>query len=221
LTEQVRQQGADQVVFRGLLDRLRMGEPVRNDWNILQQRMISPNTNAERARLDRSVHIQANLNDVKKANAEKLEQLATNNAESRTCRINALEEPARSSYGLDDEDFAGLQKSVYLARGSKVMITSNIWVEHGVVNGTIGYVREIIFAEGAGPPSLPICVIVELPNTYTGPSIPGLPFHVVIEPRVATALNKKGVYVDRHQLPLRVCYSITIHKLSLHSHTMI
>jgi hypothetical protein len=76
LTEQVRQQGADQVVFRGLLDRLRMGETVRNDWNILQQRMISPNTNAERARLDRSVHIQANLNDVKKANAEKLHRLA-------------------------------------------------------------------------------------------------------------------------------------------------
>jgi ATP-dependent exoDNAse (exonuclease V) alpha subunit len=213
LTEQVRQQGAEQEVFRGLLDRIRAGCAERTDWDVLEKRMHKPTGERERERIGNSVYIMSRKVDVQNENNRRLVQLAVADSRGRTCRIDSIDRPANVSRYMDDEDFGGLERSIILARGAKVMITSNIWVDKGIVNGTIGHVREIIFKENEGPPCMPICVIVELDRGYKGPSIDGLPYHVAIEPIRFTAVNERGVSVERYQLPLKVNLIFKLFKL--------
>ena len=49
----------------------------------------------------------------------------------------------------------GLDRYLSVALNSKVMLRNNIWVDKGLVNGSIGFVRQILFSEGAPPPALP------------------------------------------------------------------
>ena len=49
------------------------------------------------------------------------------------------------------------------------MLTSNLWAEVGLCNGSFGVVEQFWYAEAAGPPSLPIAVLVHFPG-YTGPA---------------------------------------------------
>eukprot|EP00978_Attheya_sp_CCMP212_P034705 scaffold146819_cov49-Attheya_sp.AAC.1 len=49
----------------------------------------------------------------------------------------------------------GLVASIYLAAGSKVLVTSKVTQPAGVCNGSFGIVKEIVYDEGAaGPPAL-------------------------------------------------------------------
>ena len=52
-----------------------------------------------------------------------------------------------------------------LAKGSRVMLTTNIWTETGLVNRSM---RNIIFEQA--PPSLPAAVFIEF-DAYKGPTI--------------------------------------------------
>ena len=47
------------------------------------------------------------------------------------------------------------------------MLTCNLWVEAGLVNGTIGIVRNIFYCDGSKPPQVPIYTIVCFDN-YIG-----------------------------------------------------
>ena len=50
------------------------------------------------------------------------------------------------------------------------MLRANLLVEAGLVNGSTGTIREIVFEEDQGSPSLPIAILIEFDN-YTGPVI--------------------------------------------------
>jgi hypothetical protein len=55
---------------------------------------------------------------------------------------------------------------VFLAKGAKVLMTSNLWVSDGLVNGATGTVIDFIFdASGHGAPGLLQAVIVNSPST--------------------------------------------------------
>ena len=74
----------------------------------------------------------------------------------------------------DRKDFKGLRKRLHLAKGAKVMCTSNAWLLGGVVNGLTGYVHEVIYPRGKGPDTcdLPVAILVKFPvgGMYRGPS---------------------------------------------------
>ena len=63
---------------------------------------------------------------------------------------------------LDADDFSQLQKSLYIAKDCKVMLTNNILPELGLYNSAMGTVREILYAEDVYPPELPQAVVIEL-----------------------------------------------------------
>ena len=54
---------------------------------------------------------------------------------------------------------SNLAPVLYLAKGARVMCTWNGWKVAGLVNGAQGIVHEILYAEGQGPPSMPIAVL--------------------------------------------------------------
>ena len=68
-----------------------------------------------------------------------------------------------------------LRATLYLAKGARVICTWNGWKVAGLVNGAQGIVHEILYAEGQGPPSMPIAVLEQFPTLaeggiYRGPS---------------------------------------------------
>ena len=90
-----------------------------------------------------------------------------------------------------------------------MMLTSNLWVEVGLVNGAMGTVKAICYRVGQAPPHLPIAVMVQFdccsaPTTLPDQTIPICPIRM-------TWLHC-GVNCSRLQLPLKLAWAITIHK---------
>lgn len=73
---------------------------------------------------------------------------------------------------MSSDDMMGLEPTLFLSANARVMITSNIWLKAGLVNGATGSVRHIIFKPGTQPPTMPLVVVVEMDKGYRGPSIP-------------------------------------------------
>jgi ATP-dependent DNA helicase PIF1 len=106
----------------------------------------------------------------------------------------------------------GLEAQLLLAKGSRVMLTANLWTKAGLVNGAMGTVQDILF-EGQGPPSLPTAVFVKFEH-YEGPTITTLEgVNVVpIVPIKRIWEGKSGTVCSRLQLALRLFWAITVHK---------
>ena len=68
------------------------------------------------------------------------------------------------------DDAGGLEAVVCLATSARVMLTSNLWVDVGLVNGAMGAVQAICYRTG-GPPDLPIAVMIRF-DSYSGPTFP-------------------------------------------------
>ncbi len=79
------------------------------------------------------------------------------------------------------------------------MLTSNLWVEVGLVNGAMGTVEAICYRSG-GPPDLPLAVMINFDH-YTGPTLPD--GTVPITPLRRTWSNS-GVQCSCLQLPLKL-----------------
>ena len=45
-----------------------------------------------------------------------------------------------------------------IAHGACVMLTSNLWVDVGLVNGAVGIIKAICYKDGTAPLSLPVAV---------------------------------------------------------------
>ena len=97
------------------------------------------------------------------------------------------------------------------------MVRRNIATNCGVVNGAIGTVVAVWYAETAGQQALPLCVFVKL-SGYRGPRFPGTPVAfaddvIPIPPmRISKATGSFGGEHVRTQVPLSVHAATTIHK---------
>ena len=112
---------------------------------------------------------------------------------------------------LSSEEFGGLENRIYLAKGARVMLTRNLWSDAGLCNGSLGIVKDIIFQNDQSPPSLPMAVIVKF-DKYIGPSFcEDVEKCVPIIPITSNSLES-GVSNERTQIPLKLAWSITIHK---------
>ena len=110
------------------------------------------------------------------------------------------------------DDMGGLQPTSLLCKGATVMLTRNLWTEVGLCNGAMGVVHDIIYQNGQGPPNLPISVLIQFDDNYIGPSFSSSVSNLVPIIPVASISDSFGALYERQQLPLRLSWSITIHK---------
>lgn len=83
------------------------------------------------------------------------------------------------------------------------MLTTNLWTQAGLVNGSLGQITSIIYDTNSNPPNLPKYDVVNFKN-YIGPAWDTHnPNNVPITP--ITQGNST-------QLPLAMAWAITIHK---------
>ena len=69
---------------------------------------------------------------------------------------------------MTSDKIRGLEKSLYVAVGAQVNLTSNIWQGVGLTNGCRGAVRDIVYENGQAITDMPNFIVVEFYN-YIGP----------------------------------------------------
>ena len=105
--------------------------------------------------------------------------------DTSTCLQNRKSTPLHSfqhkSEGVAHEDgvkipeelSGGLANELELCEGARVLSTSNVWVSAGIMNGTAGTIRAIVYRRGDRPDHedvrrrLPYVILVECPQ-FTG-----------------------------------------------------
>ena len=120
--------------------------------------------------------------------------------------IKAVHTGANASKAPSD-DASGLEPIVCLAQSARIMLTNNLWVDVGVVNGAMGTIEAMCYRTG-GPPDLPLAVMVRFDN-YSGPTL-----HIGTAPitPMRRTWSTSGVQCSCLQLPLKLALAVTIHK---------
>ena len=116
------------------------------------------------------------------------------------------------SKSASSDKAGGLTKILYICKGAKVMLTSNINVPYGLFNGSMGTVVDIIYCDGRSPSdSLPDVIMVNFPK-YTGPALihsrPNIVPIVPVECRIGCSCKS----CKRKQHPLRLSWGGTLHR---------
>ena len=76
---------------------------------------------------------------------------------------------------MNDDVFRGLSKDLEVAEGARIILTHNLAVEQGLMNGTQGVIKEIVFRPGDHPNHedpdrrMPEAIIIDFPK-YVGPA---------------------------------------------------
>ena len=200
LTQVLRQDGQDreQVRFRELLLCLRDGQVSVADWELLMTRCRS---RVDSAAFADALHLHPTVQAVAEYNTAKLR----NNGEP-IATIKAVHTGPNANKA-SSEDASGLQPVICLAHGVRVMLTSNLWTDAGLVNGAMGTVQAICYQSG-GPPSLPVAVMVKF-DKYCGPALHDGSVPIVSQRRTWI---QGGSACSRLQIPLKRAWAITIHK---------
>jgi len=199
--------GADdeQQRIRALQIKARDGNSNLEDWNMLllrQPQNVVDIDNFENS----SVKLSFGNEKVAKDNYERLKEL-----QQTIVQINAHHSNPKAK-SLSSEEMSGLEPTIYVSKQARVMLTRNLWTEAGLCNGTMGTVKDIIFSENHSSPMLPIAIIIQFDKDYIGPSFcKDTPNCVPIYP-VTSSSNSFGNNLERMQFPLRLAWSMTIHK---------
>ena len=116
------------------------------------------------------------------------------------------------SKSSDSEKVGGLQKTLFLCKSAKVMLSVNLRVHYGLFKGATGKIVEIIYLNGKWPEnSLPDAVMVEF-ETYKGPAFIQENSKVVPIFPVDRKIDCPCNSCYRKQIPLKLGWATTIHK---------
>ena len=105
-----------------------------------------------------------------------------------------------------------LPNRMYICIGARVMLSTNLWTDMGLVNGSMGTIIDLTWEAGQDPnTTLPFAILIWF-DEYSGPVFPGCDAGIV---PVFTELNWfdfKGASCTRIQFPLHLAYAITVYK---------
>jgi hypothetical protein len=215
LTQQMRQLGEDAsaTAFRAALADLREGGAISSEtWNTLSSRVANELSPEEVATFDTAIRIYFTKERTAVYNHRRLAELG-----SPVLRISAKHEGSGAASATSDEA-ENLSDTLHVCKGARVMLTKNLWGENGLVNGSMGTVRDIFWREGANTAvDQPYGMMVEF-DGYTGPTwspvsdAPGQQSRWVPIFAATARFNFKGADCARTMFPLRLCYAITVHK---------
>ena len=206
LETSMRQLGEQNELFRQELGRLARGTFNIADWRRWSTRELVTLPVEERARFQTDgVKLCSRKQDMVSFNEAGLRRTGNPILVMKAVHNNRTAARASESKGQ-------LPAVLPVTRGANVVLTSNLWPDMKLLNGSRGTVTYILFDEGKGPEhGLPSCLVVTFPD-YTGPPfITGEPGTVAIFSRLAEWKEGK-TSCWRRTFPLILGYSITIHK---------
>ncbi|KAB2111480.1 hypothetical protein AG0111_0g1919 [Alternaria gaisen] len=208
-----RQTGIDAIAeaFRQCLDHLRHDRVDVKDWKLLSSRVQSQLPDAERLKFADALRIFSKKESVRLYNHTNLRDLGVpvvNVVASHTGHPKAAE--------TSTEDAGNLQAVLSVAINAKVMLTENIWVTQGLVNGRIGFVRDIVWGANVTSPRTepPNVLLVFFPG-YDGPchkEYNGEKLVPIFRSTREYMFRGNQGACTRTQFPMVLSYAITVHK---------
>ncbi|KAL5717816.1 DNA helicase [Ranunculus cassubicifolius] len=201
-----RQSGDDQATFRAALVRLSNGTSTFCDWELFKTRDLSLLRAEEANKFSLALRLFPTRDSATDYNLSRLIELGKPCAQIRS------KDNCETASRADAEEAKGLEKVLYLSVGARVMLRTNLATNYGLVNGAMGIVDSIVYGQGCRTPvDMPVEVMVNFDN-YNGPAYKEGTRIIPITPHTTHWKTTSGTTCSRTQLPLMLCWAITIHK---------
>jgi hypothetical protein len=208
LTQVMRQQGEDEtaVRFRTALSELRESKLSESSWELLCTRVQNQLAPSEVDSFQSALRLYFTNDEVRERNYGQL--AATNRPVKKIMSVHTGRNASKASV----EEADNLPTELLVCVGAQVMLSTNLWTENGLVNGSIGTIEDILWDAGQDPSvNMPSLLLVRF-SEYSGPDFPLYGSKIVPIFPVTRQFEFKGVPCTRTQFPLRLAYAITVHK---------
>ena len=207
LVEVMRQQGEDDIAvrFRAALGELRSATLSQASWELLCTRTANQLSPDEVDGFNDALRLYYTTAEVRKTNHNRL--AATN----RPVKKLAAEHRGRGASAATEEEADNLSAEIFVCIGARIMLTTNLWTEIGLVNGSMGSIEDFSWDSGRSTDQLPSVILIRF-DSYTGPSFPNCPVGTIPVFPQTRQFDLKNVVCSRTQFPLRLGYAITVHK---------
>jgi ATP-dependent DNA helicase PIF1 len=118
----------------------------------------------------------------------------------------------RDAKKVTEEEADNLLNRIYVCIGARVIFSTNLWADIGLVNGLIGIVIDLIWeADQDSNIILPFTILIQF-DEYSGPVFPGCNAGIVPVFTELNQFNYKSAPCTQMQFPLHLTYAITIYK---------
>lgn len=208
----------DDSTFVEMLKRIRVGVTTQSDRDILSNRLVPLLSHSNEGRLmeiaqclrglpedtvcllpTRNMCMQLNNAMLKAIPHPEIKLVAKDSLDCSKCMITKAR-ACLQKYEDDASMTAGLEETIIIKEGAKVMLRRNIDVSLGLVNGSIGVVQKVRW--DPEDQTKPKQLVVKFANNLIHELLP-IKSKFEIIPRA---------YVYREQFPICVAYALTIHK---------
>ncbi|MCL7028421.1 hypothetical protein MKW94_024005 [Papaver nudicaule] len=201
-----RQSGDEELEFKDALRRLSDGKSTHRDWRLFRTRDFSVLSSEEQNQFKFALRLFPTKSTASKYNYERLKDLG--NPVARITSKNNCEAARRTK----SDEAKGLEDVLLLSKGARVMLRKNLSTHYGLVNGSRGVIVDIVYGNGEKSPThMPIAVMVDF-DKYIGPKFQEGSNVIPIIPETTSWISSSGVTCTRTQLPLILCWAITVHK---------
>jgi hypothetical protein len=204
----MRQQGEDDISirFRAALGELRVGKLSKESWELLCTRVENQVSPDEVSSFDNALRLYFTKDEVYERNIRCL------TVWNVPVKILTAVNRGQGAEKASEDDAENLSNTIYLCIGARVMLSSNLWTEIGLVNGSMGTVVDLTWELGQDPnTSLPFAILIAFDN-YSGPVYPGCDASIVPVFARQSRFDYHGIACTRKQFPLQLAYGITVHK---------
>jgi hypothetical protein len=208
LTEVMRQRGEDErsIRFRQALGELRTSELSKESWELFCTRVANQLPPPEIDAFESALRLYFTNEEVRDENSGKMVAI------QRPVKRLLARHVGPKAAGATEDEADNLAPELYLCLDARVMLTTNLWTEIGLVNGSMGTVYDISWDSNQNPASdLPTRVLIRF-DDYKGPGFPGCPLGIIPVFTITRQFEFKGYACSRTQFPLRLAYAITVHK---------
>ncbi|MES9881383.1 MAG: AAA family ATPase [Sedimenticola sp.] len=214
---QIMRQGKD-TEFAQLLNRVRVAHVTDSDIQLLKGREVSA---CQEDYPTNALHVFTDNHKVDQHNQKMLQTIdgPVRHFNAKDWKKDMGTEQAGVSTSSKASETGGLRECLSVGVGARVMLTKNVDVSDGLVNGAIGTVTGFIEPERKCETNFPTAILVQFDSIKAGRKLrmklkksPKDPVPIQLDEARFTLGRSSGECV-RRQFPLTLCFAATIHKV--------